>query len=175
MNQWRTPLGGIAIILWCLLCAAVWSGCGAGDYSYEIVNGYELHGDTPWACITYPDGGDVGDFAIGELGLERHIIYGERYTTDMHGVHNGYFIIDTSTDDVQVFGLNESGEWVRHLSELGVHSIDMRWSSALWKVGGIGTFLWGALFVILLGVVLFVLFVIVPSERKKRRLELDRL
>lgn len=179
MNQWRSPLGKITIMIAVVLTAAAWSGCGAGDYNFEIVNGYELAGDTPYTWISYPDGGDVGDFAIGELGLEGNIIYGERYTTDMYGAHNGYFIIDTISGEVQEFRLDESDAWMNSLSGLGVLSIDMSWSSAIWGREWIGwlilAFVVAIIVVIVVGIILVVLFVIAPHERKNRQKQLDRL
>jgi hypothetical protein len=175
MNLWRSPSGAITILLWLIFCAAAWSGCGAGDYNIEIVNKYELVGDTPWTCIIDPDGRYIGDFAIGKLGLDGDIIYGETSTMGLRGERDGYFLVNTITGDTETFSLVERHEWRSSLSDLGVASIEMERSSALWGKSGIRTLILAFLIVIFVGMILIALFVIAPSERERRRQELDRL
>ncbi|MEM7630214.1 MAG: hypothetical protein AAF356_12480 [Planctomycetota bacterium] len=127
MDDRRLPLAAIV-----LLGAIAWTGCGPNG-SIGLPNGYALHvlnaDDT---VIGSPEGLLVGihDASVWEFGVHREVVYGTYRSPSAeypYGDPLGYFLIDTSTHEIEHFEVRE--RWEAALIRRGERSIKLHWPS----------------------------------------------
>lgn len=121
MQERRSPLGLIAIVLWsCILFSGAF-GCGDEVDTVLLPNGYKLQSWRSWEVwVENRDGDRVGDsyYSIALCEAHNDLFFGVYHDTSSTSDQlRLYFIIDTAREKYQPFSNKE--KWEQVLRELG--------------------------------------------------------
>ncbi len=158
MQEWQSPLGVFAILLWAIILLSGAIGCG---FTREVTlpNGYICYVDD-FIWVAHPDQLETTVDDVEKLDVQGDIVFGRRYDS-WSDEFIGYFILDTK---LQVVWLTQDyNAWSEQLAELGIEKRNLRWPGVNFN----GFPFWSTVFSTL--VVLALLWAFIRRILKQRR------
>lgn len=115
MQEWQSPLGVFAILLWANILLSGAFGCGLNDTTISLPDHYKIifEGDRG-GWILDSDGDQIEELNVIDLNWQDWYIYGRSWQSLTHGEKYNWFILDTSTRSVEGFASRD--QWERQLN-----------------------------------------------------------